>query len=523
MLTSSILLLDVLAFGLACSLIALYRARRRRHSLPLPPGPKPWPLIGNLLDFPTQKPWVTYDKWGKTYGDIMSLNALGNTIIVVNSVGTAKELLEKRGSAYSDRPSVPFLQMMGMDFHLALAHYPHPWRVRRKLIDRSLRKDATVQYRHVLKVKTEQLLRHLLDAPEAYASHVTECVGSVLMGISYDYDVKGAEDRFLLINDEAALIATESFLPGAALVNILPSLKYLPGWLPGMGFKKRTERGLELYEEIINVPFERVKQQMRNGTARPSFTADNLAAYQGLGDQGADMEKEIKNAAATLYAGTSSYARSLISVQTASVINAFLLMLANYPAVQQKAQAELDAVVGRDRLPDWDDREHLPYAEAICKELTRWQPTIPLGVAHTATEDDIFEGYFIPKGSIILPNIWGMLQDPSVYTSPQTFSPERHLNSEGNGVDDPLLSSAFGFGRRVCPGRYIAESTLWIAVVSILATLNVGKAIDERGQEIPADVVFSDGLVSVPKPFKCSIVARDELARQHILETALKV
>lgn len=77
-----------------------------------------------------------------------------------------------------------------------------------------------------------------------------------------------------------------------------------------------------------------------------------------------------------------------------------------YPEVQQQAQAELDTVVGPDRLPEFRDRKSLVYVDALVHECLRWQPVTPLGIAHTCTEDDIYRGYRIPKGSIIMPNIW---------------------------------------------------------------------------------------------------------------------
>lgn len=80
--------------------------------------------------------------------------------------------------------------------------------------------------------------------------------------------------------------------------------------------------------------------------------------------------------------------------------------MALFPGVQRKAQQELDTVLGSDRLPQFQDRENLPYMDALVKEVFRWHPVVPMGVSHTSTQDDICEGYFIPKGSSVLANIW---------------------------------------------------------------------------------------------------------------------
>lgn len=77
-----------------------------------------------------------------------------------------------------------------------------------------------------------------------------------------------------------------------------------------------------------------------------------------------------------------------------------------YPDVMKRAQAEINDVVGRERLPTFTDREKLPYIGAIVKEVLRWRPAGPMGVPHLTTQDDVYEGYFIPKGTLILANIW---------------------------------------------------------------------------------------------------------------------
>lgn len=76
------------------------------------------------------------------------------------------------------------------------------------------------------------------------------------------------------------------------------------------------------------------------------------------------------------------------------------------PSVQDKAQEELDRVVGKDRLPGFDDRDNLPYIEAIWKETLRWNTVAPLSIPHAAQQDDEIQGYHIPKGAIIIPNTW---------------------------------------------------------------------------------------------------------------------
>lgn len=83
----------------------------------------------------------------------------------------------------------------------------------------------------------------------------------------------------------------------------------------------------------------------------------------------------------------------------------FFLAMMVYPKVQRKAQEEIDRVVGQGRLPTMTDRSNLPYIGAVIKEVLRWHPVAPMALAHTSTEDNICEGYFIPKGAMLLPNV----------------------------------------------------------------------------------------------------------------------
>ncbi len=169
--------------------------------------------------------------------------------------------------------------------------------------------------------------------------------------------------------------------------------------------------------------------------------------------------------------------------------------MAKHPDIQRRAQEEISRVVGNDRLPDFNDRPYLPYIDAIYRELLRHTPPLGLGLPHVATEDDIYEGYFIPRGtfsndqyevdliiaflgSIIIGNIWAMTHDETVYPDPLSFKPERVLDSNGRLNDDSRIM-AYGFGRRyahkypnpetvsyvlfynrICVGKSVASATV---------------------------------------------------------------
>jgi len=196
----------------------------------------------------------------------------------------------------------------------------------------------------------------------------------------------------------------------------------------------------------------------------------------------------------------------------------FVAVLLN-PEIQTKAQAEIDAVTGRERLPTFDDRPRLPFVDAICRELLRWRPPIPLAVPHAATEDNVYDGYFIPKGAMIVGNAWAILHNPTMYPDPEIFKPDRFLNADGSLRDDPVLSSTYGFGRRICPGRYFVDSTLFIVIASLLSVFKIEKPKGTDGG--PGVYPYTGFGIMRPKSLSCSIVPRDRRAEELIVTESL--
>ncbi|CAE6436395.1 unnamed protein product [Rhizoctonia solani] len=205
------------------------------------------------------------------------------------------------------------------------------------------------------------------------------------------------------------------------------------------------------------------------------------------------------------------------STTTLHIVVVLFFMMALYPEVAQRAQAEIDSVVGRGRLPDFTDRESLPYVEALLQELMRMSPPTPLGFPHTVTEDIEFRGYRIPKGASINPNIWMILHDPKHYSSPHTFTPDRYLKP----VPDPdPRKYNFGFGRRVCPGLHVANDTAWIMCVGVLTLFDIraGEELNQRvreigGRESPRLFELCEGFgAGLPLSFEYKITVRDQAA-----------
>jgi len=165
-----------------------------------------------------------------------------------------------------------------------------------------------------------------------------------------------------------------------------------------------------------------------------------------------------------------------------------------FPEVQRRAQAELDNVIGRDRLPTFDDAPRLPYVCAVIREVLRWRPATPIGVPHAAIDDDWYEGMFIPKGTMCISNVWHCNHDRTVFgEDADDFRPERHLDEQGELLSGPAETNraghvTFGFGKRICVGKELAADALFITTARVLWATNLERERDKNAKEMPLDL-----------------------------------
>ncbi|KAJ7833295.1 cytochrome P450 [Mycena leptocephala] len=479
------------------------RARRRR--LPLPPGPPKLPLVGNLFDVPSTFQWKSYALWSKQYdSDIIHLDLAGTSVIVLSSFEATDALFEKRSSLYSDRGDFPMVtELMGWYFNIAMMKYGEEWRTHRRLFKGAFNVKASRKYEPAELVATHVLLGRLLHAPEGFLDHFRQMAGEIIMAVAYGIDVLPSNDPYVTLAHKAVQTFSIGAVPGVYLVDTFPILKHIPRWFPGAGFKRQAEEWSKLSRGMLELPFAETKRQMESGMAPPSFTADCLQALNDPDKEPYYKEHHVKQTAGTMYIGGAD--------TTVSALGTFILAMLAYPEVQKKAQAEIDSHTGGRYLPSFEDEVSLPYISALVKEVIRWESVTPFG------EFIVVLIWFhlildASSGSIVVGNAWAILHDERVYPDPHAFKPERFLldGKLNPAVRDP--EAAFGFGRRLCPGRHMALSSIWITVVSILATFDITKAVDENGNVIEPSYDYLSGLISTPLPFKCTITPRSQEA-----------
>ncbi|KAJ7056692.1 cytochrome P450 [Mycena amicta] len=487
---SQLVFLGLTAAGIT---IIVLRARRTHALGPLPPGPKRLPFVGNLFSIPTETEWEVYQKLSKELGsDIVYLDAAGTPIIILSSVEAAEDLLDKRSALYSHRPRAPMLELVGGDFMFGFIRYGETWRTHRRLFSKQFPPGSSYDARlhqHEL-TQTHDLLRRLLDDPNAFAQHLGHIVGANIISLAYGLEVQGNQDPFLHAMNSGVDAVTMATMRGRFLVDNLPFLKHVPAWMPGAGFKRKAAAWREKVERMVEMPYAAAKKLVDEGSERASFVGDNIRAVCAKGDgwstkipdAGDAWENHLKCVAGTMFAGGSDTTRTTLIV--------FFLAMMQNPAVQKRAQQEIDSVL-QGRLPTFADEATLPYTTALVKET-----------------EDVYRGYRIPAGSVVIANAWAMLRDATVYPEPQVFKPSRFLRPDGSldpSVSDP--NAAFGFGRRICPGQYMAMRTVWLMAVSILTVFDI---FEPKIDAVDLHPGHNFGLAFAPPPFGCSITPRSK-------------
>lgn len=298
---------------------------------------------------------------------------------------------------------------------------------------------------------------------------------------------------------------TKASTPFGRLIEFIPAIKWLPEGFPGTGFKTEAKPLTQELLAAVNEPYNFVRKQMINRNRITSYVAKLIHECIGDADEPSDADVHaIKWSAASLQLGAEE--------TTVSNLICFIFVMMAFPEAQKRAQEEIDRVTGGTRLPALSDREQMPFVDAIVSEVLRWLTIAPMGVPHVLSEDMSYNGYDLPKGAYLIPTAWDFAHDASVYADPERFAPERFLEPRTE-LDPRWL--VFGFGRRVCPGQYLAESVLFVTFAHIIAVFNIGKPTDEQGNVMEPKLELETGLIARPKPFPFKITPRSE---RHVEE-----
>ncbi|TQN70476.1 Cytochrome P450 monooxygenase patH [Colletotrichum shisoi] len=494
-----------------------------RRPKDFPPGPPPALVMGNVLQMPSEKAFLKFHEWKKTYGDIVGLKIGADNYVILSSAEHGRELYEKRGAIYSDRQQ-PYitsqivnpgtLLFMNNDHNIkktrtALRHLVGPAELQRAM---------TVQTAH-----SAVLMKRIMEDPKSFHEHLKQWALatplSILSGQAVSESGVLSTDNYFKVQDSWLSFLIPAQAPP---VDLFPVLKYIPKFLAAW----RREA------DDLHLAMKRYRYHMLNGAK-----AQHARITQGVrgpenesimtklimeGERSKDS-KFVDHELALFGAGVLDAAVDTLIATTSSM----LLILGAYPDVQKRIQAEVDSI-WQDESPGSEDLDKAVYLRACMVEAIRWRPAVPSGLPRVLARDDTYRGFKFPKGTTFLLHTWSIHMDEEWYDAPEEFRPERYLDNEW-GVKPSMREAAkrqhrhptynFGIGRRVCPGLVYAENQALITIAKLTWGFDV---IPKGPLDTSVETGFHDGLVMGVSHVDVDILPRSEERRGKILETSSK-
>ncbi|KNZ76528.1 O-methylsterigmatocystin oxidoreductase [Termitomyces sp. J132] len=431
----------------------------------------------------------------------------------------------------SEAPHLCF-PSLGMSDALLFTKYGKDFRLQRRMIQQHFT-NAKRSHHHPVQTREARVLaQNLLRMPGNWEKCLLRFSTSIISQVSYGHQIVSEDDQYFKISQECCQKANELGPLGITPIDILPLLRFCPSWFPGTYFSNVARNSFHTFQRLREYPYNQMVEMISKGTAQASFLYSLLENLDTKGPEAAATINQIQATSAIIHVGGTD--------TTSGMLAFFILAMVLYPECQMRAQKEIETIIGPNRLPEFYDRSNLRYLECVVQEVMRYANSGQSNIfaPHKVMEDDIYRGMLIPKGSIIIANIRAMTLNEAIYQDPFTFDPTRYLPAPA-GKGEPYSTSNFGFGRRICPGRFLSDDNLWMSIATMLATVNFSKALDEDGKDIIPDAttVYSGVtklvfyfihipgvtiiLNSHPKSFKCCIKARNPAA-QEVLQQSLK-
>ncbi|PVD36525.1 hypothetical protein C0Q70_03510 [Pomacea canaliculata] len=301
-----------------------------------------------------------------------------------------------------------------------------------------------------------------------------------------------------LIGDYALCIQKVASPTTDSLVYNFPFLRFLPGTY----YKQLCDKTLKCRNALMEQVFTKGKA--------------NHVPGQPKGMLGVLFEEQMNNSRDWL---TDDHIRALILdivgggyVTSTELLKSFFLYLTHNPQVMKRIQEEVDSVMGP-RLPSFDDRKAMPFTEAAILEGLRVVSVLPLGLPHLTREDVSTGGFYLPKGTMLLENVWWMNRDPTAWEDPEVFRPDRFLDDEGQLLPAThptrMRFLPFGVGRRSCSGENFARSRAFLYVTTLLQQFDFLPPVNHDLLPLTQDS-WTDGIVLQLKPYHVAIKKRWE-------------
>uniref|UniRef100_A0A8C4UZE7 CP1B1 protein n=1 Tax=Falco tinnunculus TaxID=100819 RepID=A0A8C4UZE7_FALTI len=490
----------LLALG---ALLLLAGARRRggtRRGLSggrSPPGPFPWPLVGNVLQL-GRLPHLAFGRMARRYGAVFQLRLGRRRVLVLNGEAAIRRALVGLGTRFAGRPDFPSFELVSGGRSVAFGSCSPRWRARRRLAHAALRARSTAAEveRHVA-AEAGDLIQLFLQHSRGGAYFepsplLVVANANVLCALCFGrrYGHTNSEFRALLgRNDRFG-----QTVGAGSVVDVLPWLLRFPNPV------RRVFRDFQALNQELH-SFVRAKVAQHRQTFDPRTlrdVTDVMIAAVERGDRPPEGlgPEDVEGAMTDIFgAGQDT---------TSTALSWVLLLLLKHPRLQRDLQAELDRVVGHSRLPTAEDRAHLPLLEAFIYETLRYSSFVPITIPHATTDDVELEGFHIPKGTVVFINQWSVNHDCSKWPDPQCFDPTRFLDVQQRLDRDRAGSvMVFSAGQRRCIGDQLSKLQLFLFTAILLHQCSFHA---NPAEHLTMDCIH--GLALKPRPFTVTVRQR---------------
>ncbi|XP_056261445.1 cytochrome P450 2K1-like isoform X2 [Seriola aureovittata] len=462
-----------------------------------PPGPKPLPLFGNLLQLDLDRPYNTLLKLSKKYGSVFTVYFGPKKVVVLAGYKTVKEALVNRAEEFGERDPM----QIAKDFnkgHGVLWSNGDSWRDMRRFALTNLRdfgmgKKAcedkiTEECEHLIEV-FKKSKGETFDTTQPMNYAVSNIICSIVYGSRFEYD----DTEFTSLVDRTNRNIQLAGSPSIQVYNLFP---WIGRWIATKKeFNKLTDANKKQNLQLFRRLRETLNPQMCRGFVDAFLVRKQHLEESGITNSHFHNENLMNTVLNLFAAGTDT---------TATTLRWGLLLMAKYPKIQDQVQEELSRVIGS-RQVQVEDRKNLPFTDAVIHETQRLANIVPMALPHKTSQDVTFQGYFIKKGTTVYPLLTSVLYDESEWEKPYSFYPAHFLDKDGKFVKrDAFLP--FSAGRRICLGESLARMELFIFFTTLLQQFRFTPPPGLSEDEL--DLTARAGLTLRPSPQKLCAVPR---------------
>ncbi|XP_067317005.1 cytochrome P450 2G1-like [Anolis sagrei] len=462
----------------------------------LPPGPTPLPLIGNFLQIKSSEILKSLLRLSEKYGPVFTVYFGTKPIVVLCGHDAVKEALIDKADEFSGRATNPTLERTFQGHGVIFSDGERWKQLRRfslnvlrdfgmgkKTIHERIQEEAQFLLEEFRKTKEKPF-----DPTYFLSQAVSNVICSIVFGDRFDYEDKEFRSLMEMIN----VLFREMSSSWAQFYDMYESfLKYFPG------------PPAKVYDSLENMRLFIAKKVKKN---RENFDSDFQRDF--IDCFLTQMEKESTKPGSEFNEKNLELTTLNLFVAGTETVSSTLrygfLFLMKHPEIQAKVHEEIDKVIGHNRVPNIEDRNQMPYVDAVIHEIQRRSDLVPMDVAHRVIRDTEFRGYLIPKGTEIYPVLSSVLHDPKMFKRPFAFDPENFLDENGRFKKNDAFVP-FSSGKRICLGESLARMELFLFFTNILQNFHLKPIIPPEDIDVTP---LESGLVTVPPLYQFSVIPR---------------